>query len=109
MCADPKPLQHSGVKLVRCGLHDNREFPSPFLPCSRFAFSFSQLPVWLSGCQQVGYGDMFPVTPMGKLIGMCTVFSGLIILALPITVIGSKFGKVMSEMERVRLPAHTST
>lgn len=36
----------------------------------------------------VGYGDFYPVTPIGKLVAVFTMLTGIIILALPITVIG---------------------
>eukprot|EP00292_Cryptomonas_paramecium_P000951 CAMPEP_0113717496 /NCGR_PEP_ID=MMETSP0038_2-20120614/34570_1 /TAXON_ID=2898 /ORGANISM="Cryptomonas paramecium" /LENGTH=893 /DNA_ID=CAMNT_0000645321 /DNA_START=45 /DNA_END=2726 /DNA_ORIENTATION=+ /assembly_acc=CAM_ASM_000170 len=39
----------------------------------------------------VGYGDMTPRTGVGKLLGSVVMLSGLVILALPITVIGSSF------------------
>jgi len=41
----------------------------------------------------VGYGDITPLTPFGRLIAVLTMFSGIIIVALPITVIGSNFEK----------------
>lgn len=37
----------------------------------------------------VGYGDFYPVTPIGKLVAVFTMLTGIIILALPITVIGT--------------------
>ncbi|XP_057715950.1 potassium voltage-gated channel subfamily S member 3-like [Corythoichthys intestinalis] len=39
----------------------------------------------------VGYGDTFPVTLAGKLIGTLCILSGLLIVALPITNIFNKF------------------
>ncbi len=41
----------------------------------------------------VGYGDITPLTPLGRLVAVVTMFSGIIIVALPITVIGSNFEK----------------
>ncbi|KAG6610794.1 Voltage-gated Ion Channel (VIC) Superfamily [Phytophthora cinnamomi] len=46
----------------------------------------------------VGYGDMTPVTWMGKVVGGCTVLAGMLVLALPITVIGTNFQKVMKSV-----------
>ncbi|GLE02406.1 hypothetical protein PINS_up011244 [Pythium insidiosum] len=43
----------------------------------------------------VGYGDMTPVTVIGKMIGSATILTGMLVLALPITVIGTNFQKVM--------------
>lgn len=43
----------------------------------------------------VGYGDMTPVTLPGKIVGCASVLTGMLVLALPITVIGTNFQKVM--------------
>jgi hypothetical protein len=39
----------------------------------------------------VGYGDYFPTTPAGKAVGCITMLCGIMVLALPITVVGSAF------------------
>jgi len=39
----------------------------------------------------VGYGDQYPVTPWGKLVAVLTMFCGLVVLSLPITIIGANF------------------
>lgn len=46
----------------------------------------------------VGYGDMTPVTTIGKIVGFATVLTGMLVLALPITVIGTNFQKVMKSV-----------
>ncbi|OQR86453.1 Voltage-gated Ion Channel (VIC) Superfamily [Thraustotheca clavata] len=46
----------------------------------------------------VGYGDEVPVTPWGKFIASIAMMSGMLILALPISVIGSNFQQVMKEV-----------
>ncbi|KAL4140066.1 hypothetical protein PRNP1_015298 [Phytophthora ramorum] len=46
----------------------------------------------------VGYGDMTPVTWIGKAVGCCTILTGMLVLALPITVIGTNFQKVMKSV-----------
>lgn len=43
----------------------------------------------------VGYGDCYPITMIGKLMAMGTMFAGVLILALPITVVGSNFQKMV--------------
>ena len=45
----------------------------------------------------VGYGDVYPKTGVGKLIGIICALCGILALALPITVIGSNFSSVFAE------------
>jgi len=47
----------------------------------------------------VGYGDHVPVRPLGKLVAAVTMISGIIILALPVTVISSRFAAVLREIQ----------
>ncbi|XP_029316841.1 potassium voltage-gated channel subfamily S member 3a [Cottoperca gobio] len=51
----------------------------------------------------VGYGDTFPVTLAGKLIGTLCILSGLLIVALPITNIFNKFSKFYERKKRIDL------
>ena len=55
----------------------------------------------------VGYGDCYPITLMGKIVAVVAMISGVIVLALPITVLGSNFAK-MVEMCSTRQPNPTT-
>jgi hypothetical protein len=39
----------------------------------------------------VGYGDTFPLSAVGKVIGGITAVSGVLVLAFPIAIFGSNF------------------
>jgi voltage-gated potassium channel len=41
----------------------------------------------------VGYGDVVPVTPVGKLIATATIFIGFIMMALPVGIIATAFAE----------------
>lgn len=47
----------------------------------------------------VGYGDIAPVTPLGKVIGICTAILGILMIALPTGVLGAAF---VEEINRTR-------
>ena len=64
--------------------HSGRE-PSPFL---NVPFSFWWV---ITTTTTVGYGDFYPTTGAGKAVGCFTVLSGVLVLALPITIVGSNF------------------
>ncbi|KAM7376617.1 hypothetical protein PAMP_006340 [Pampus punctatissimus] len=51
----------------------------------------------------VGYGDTFPVTLGGKVIGTLCIICGLLIVALPITNIFNKFAKFYERQRRIDL------
>ena len=50
----------------------------------------------------VGYGDVYPTTPTGKLVGVFCMFCGILTLALPITVIGGNFSAEFDKMEALK-------
>ena len=53
----------------------------------------------------LGYGDVYPVTKLGKVIGGLCAMSGAIILALPVSVIGSSFSYYYTQARtRVQQP-----
>ena len=57
----------------------------------------------------VGYGDVSPTSAYGKLVGSLCACAGLLILALPVSVIGSNFALYYSYAQaRLRLPKRTS-
>ena len=41
----------------------------------------------------IGYGDVVPVTALGKLIATCTIFVGLVMMALPVGIIATAFAE----------------
>lgn len=41
----------------------------------------------------VGYGDVVPVTPLGKVVAALTAIAGLVMLALPVGIIASAFSR----------------
>jgi voltage-gated potassium channel len=53
-----------------------------------------------------GYGDLVPHTVVGKLFACATMILGLVILALPITVISENFTQVSSSMRQRTLITH---
>mmetsp|Transcript_54915 Transcript_54915/g.152078 ORF Transcript_54915/g.152078 Transcript_54915/m.152078 type:complete len:257 (+) Transcript_54915:1-771(+) len=48
----------------------------------------------------VGYGDVVPMTVGGRMLGVITCFSGVMILAIPISVISASFHTEYAKMER---------
>lgn len=39
----------------------------------------------------VGYGDQYPTWTTGKVIAFVTMFTGIMIIALPVAIVSSKF------------------
>ena len=46
----------------------------------------------------VGYGDVVPTQPLGKVLGGIVMIFGIVVIALPITVIGSNFATIYKKM-----------
>jgi hypothetical protein len=65
--------------------------PSPFI----------SIPVALWWCMTtittVGYGDFFPTTVAGRVVGILCFYAGIIFLAMPITILGLSFEQVYTD------------
>mmetsp|Transcript_14021 Transcript_14021/g.29594 ORF Transcript_14021/g.29594 Transcript_14021/m.29594 type:complete len:432 (+) Transcript_14021:378-1673(+) len=48
----------------------------------------------------VGYGDVTPITLSGRVVAIVTMFCGLVVLSLPITIIGANFDELYREMRK---------
>ena len=48
----------------------------------------------------VGYGDMYPTTVIGKAIGFCCMLSGVLVLAMPISIVGTFFSLEYERFQR---------
>ena len=49
----------------------------------------------------VGYGDIFPITPLGRLFGGVVMITGLCILALPVAIISAGFAQEVNRRDFV--------
>lgn len=49
----------------------------------------------------VGYGDVYPVTVLGRIIGACTMISGIVMIALPVGIIATAFVEVIKRRDFV--------
>jgi hypothetical protein len=47
----------------------------------------------------VGYGDVYPRTSAGRLIGSVSMLCGILLISLPVAIVGSKFQEVYEEFE----------
>jgi voltage-gated potassium channel len=49
----------------------------------------------------VGYGDAFPITPLGKVVAGLTALCGIVMLALPVGIIATSFSEVIRRRDFV--------
>jgi voltage-gated potassium channel len=49
----------------------------------------------------IGYGDVVPVTPLGRLIGAFAIFGGLIMVALPVGIVATAFADAVHRRDFV--------
>jgi voltage-gated potassium channel len=49
----------------------------------------------------IGYGDMVPVTSLGRLVGAATIFAGLIMIALPVGIVATAFAEAIHRRDFV--------
>lgn len=47
----------------------------------------------------LGYGDLYPTTPLGRVTACIWIFCGIVIIAMPIGIIGSNFSAVYEEFK----------
>ena len=54
----------------------------------------------------VGYGDVVPMTPLGKLLGAFAALTGIAIIALPTGIIAASFTQASMDLKRKRRTLH---
>jgi len=50
----------------------------------------------------VGYGDQYPITVYGKFVGCITMFTGLLVIALPVIIVGGNFEQVYQDHRKAK-------
>mmetsp|Transcript_38795 Transcript_38795/g.76903 ORF Transcript_38795/g.76903 Transcript_38795/m.76903 type:complete len:893 (-) Transcript_38795:109-2787(-) len=68
--------------------------PSPFLSVAHAFWWF------FVTANTVGYGDLYPTTTLGRIIGVTTSYVGILLIALPITIVGGNFSNHFDEWVR---------
>ena len=51
----------------------------------------------------VGYGDVYPLTPLGKIFAGVTAITGIGLIALPTSILASAFGDVLERQRKERI------
>jgi len=72
-----------------------------------FKFASIASAMWwaVTAMTSVGYGDVYPITALGKVFGSCTAILGLSLFALPSGMIASGFMEVMQQRATVEAQA----
>jgi hypothetical protein len=50
----------------------------------------------------VGYGDIAPTTPPGRLVAALLAYAGILSIAMPVTIIGNNFSKQYTKLYEER-------
>lgn len=50
----------------------------------------------------IGYGDMVPMTPLGRAIGMLVAFLGVCVFALPVAILGAGFVEEIEQKDKLK-------
>jgi voltage-gated potassium channel len=58
----------------------------------------------ISTITSVGFGDVYPITSFGKVVAGITSMSGLILFAIPMSILTSGFLKISNPQERKSCP-----
>jgi hypothetical protein len=56
-----------------------------------------------------GFGDAYPQKPMGYFLAVVTMLLGIVLLAMPISIIGQKFTQVYKELQRRNMDRSAQT
>jgi hypothetical protein len=56
-----------------------------------------------------GFGDAYPQRPMGYFLAVVTMLLGIVLLAMPISIIGQKFTQVYKELQRRNMDRSAQT
>lgn len=72
------------------------------------AFSSVPATMWwaITTLTTVGYGDMYPVTPVGRFLGALVAVLGIGLFALPTAILGAGFIEAIQERKRKRVCPH---
>ena len=69
---------------------------------------FTSIPysIWwsVSAITSVGYGDVYPITPLGRLFGSITALCGVGLIALPVAIFTSGFNEVLQKNTKIKCP-----